>query len=203
MNLWPVFQLTKGSDMADYTTVDAVKAYLRITTDSDDTLLADLIRRACRIIDDHCARRFDSWVETRVYDATNAQITGHTLLLDADLLALTALTNGDGSAIDLAATILRPVNWPPYFGISLREGSGLNWVTSSAPGCAIRVTGTWGYAETVPEPIEHAAVRLAAWLYRQRDGSASDELLPRDVRDLLAPYIRLRLKSIDWAGSEN
>ena len=62
MNLWPVFQLTKGSDMADYTTVDAVKAYLRITTDSDDTLLADLIRRACRIIDDHCARRFDSWV---------------------------------------------------------------------------------------------------------------------------------------------
>lgn len=189
--------------MADYTTVDAVKAYLRISTSTDDTLLADLIRRACRIIDDHCARRFDSWNETRVYDATNTQITGHTLLLDADLLALTALTNGDGSPIDLDATILRPVNWPPFFGVSLREGSGVAWVVSDVPGCAIRVTGTWGYDESIPEPIEHAAVRLAAWLYRQRDGSAGSELLPRDVRDLLAPYIRLRLKTLDWATSQN
>ena len=181
--------------MAIYTTVDAVKTYLRITTTNDDALLAELGGRASALVEDHCGRRFDTWVETRTYDAAGPHITGHTLLLDADLLSLDALTNADGTPIDPAAVLLRPVNWPPYFGISLRETSGLHWAAGDDPAGAIHVSGTWGYSQTVPEGTEHAAVRLAAWLYRQRDTAADTALLPRDVREMLVPFIRLRIKA--------
>ncbi len=192
--------------MTDYATADLIKTYLRIGGSGDDTLLAALATRASRIIDDYCGRWFASRSETRHYDAFGSHITGKLLLLDADLLSLTALTNGDGAAISTNDVILRPINWPPYFGIALRQGSGLSWAYTTSPEGAISVEGVWGYSTTPPEPVVHAAVRLAGWLYRQRDtgGQAGvtaqgvgipEALIPRDVRDLIDPYVRLRMRA--------
>ncbi len=199
--------------MTDYTTVGAVKAYLRISGSGDDALLGELVTRASRLIDDHCGRWFSSEPQTRYYDAVGSHITGRLLFLDADLLSVTTLTNGDGTVIPSDDYILRPVNWPPYFGISLKASSNQYWTYSDDPEGAISVAGNWGYSSTPPEPIVHAAVRLATWLYRQRDTggegaqvevtergvSVAPARLPRDVLDLLGPYVRLRL----WACSGN
>jgi hypothetical protein len=193
--------------MTDYTTVSEVKTYLHISGAGDDALLGDLVTRASRIIDQHCGRWFYADTQTRSYDAVGSHITGRLLLLDADLLALTTLVNGDGTTIDNDDVILRPINWPPYFGIALRTSSNLRWAYTDDPEGAISVTGSWGYSQTPPEPVAHAAVRLAAWLYRQRDtgvDSAQVEVtergvsiaparLPRDVLELIAPYVRVRI----------
>ncbi len=183
--------------MGDYTTVSDVKAYLRIGGSGDDALLAVLVSRASRLIEDHCGRWFEARPATRLYDAVGQHISGPLLLLDADLLSVSELVNGDGTVIPESAYVLRPPNWPPYFGISLRRSSGLAWTYSADPEEAIRVTGTWGYSPAVPEPVTQAAVRLTAWLYRQRDnGAEGADTLPADVRALLGPYIRLRIKAV-------
>jgi len=195
--------------MADYTTLNIVKTYLRITASTDDDLLEDLIATASRMIDDYCGRRFVAENETRSYDAVGPHIIGRLLLLDGDLLSLTTLTNGDGSEIDAEDVVLRPMNSTPYFGISLKQGSGLAWTYDDSPEGAISVEGQWGFSASAPEPVAQAAIRLTAWLYRQRDtgaeGSAGVQVgdqggavpparLPRDVRDLLSPYIYLRMR---------
>jgi hypothetical protein len=196
--------------MADYTTVNELKTYLHITGSGDDTLLGDLVTRASRMLDDHCGRWFVAQGETRYYDAIGPHITGRLLLFDADLLSLTSLTNGDGSNISLDDVILRPVNWPPYFGVALKQSSGLSWTYTTDPEAAIQVEGQWGYSSVAPEPIEQAALRLAAWLYRQRDtGAETGEVqvtergvsvaparLPRDVLDLIGPYVRVRIAAV-------
>lgn len=184
--------------MADYATVADVKAYLRIGSAADDELLAGLVTRASRLIDDRCERWFVAREETRTYDATGPHITGRLLLLDADLLEVSELINGDGTPINLDDVILRPVNWPPYFGIALRAAGpagSLHWTDGGDPDGMIQVTGLWGYSVTPPEPIVHATVRLAAWLYRQRDTGADGSALPPDVREMIAPYMRLRIKA--------
>src|SRR5688572_14878595 len=155
--------------MADYTSVAAVKTYLHITGTSDDSLLADLVKRASRLIDDHCGRWFDARTETRYYDALGSHMTGRLLLLDADLLSVTSVVNGDGATIPSSEYILRPVNWPPYFGIALKHASNTRWTYTTSPENAIAVTGSWGFSTIIPEPVVHAAIRLATWLYRQRD----------------------------------
>lgn len=193
--------------MADYTTVSAVKTYLRISSSADDAILANFVTRAGALIDDHCGRWFTALSQTRKYDAVGGHITGRLLLLDADLLSVSSVVNGDGATIAAANYILRPVNWPPYFGIALKQSSGLRWNYLTDPEDAISITGTWGYAATTPEPIVQAAIRLAAWLYRQRDTGAetgaiintdrgaviAPARLPSDITQMLGPYVRLRI----------
>src|SRR5687768_1110516 len=155
--------------MGDYTTLSAVKTYLSITSAAHDAMLTELVTRARRLIDDHCGRWFDGRSETRYYDAIGQHVSGRLLLLDADLYSLTSILYGDGQTITQADVILRPVNAATYFCISLKQGSGFRWGYINSPEGAISVTGSWGYAATAPEPIKQAAVRLAAWMYRQRD----------------------------------
>jgi hypothetical protein len=194
--------------MADYTTTAEVKTYLRITSSADDTLIGTLVTRASALIDDACGRWFTAQTATRKYDAVGNHITGRLLLVDADLLTVSTLTNGDGSNIATSDIILRPINWPPYFGIALKASSNLNWTYQTDPAGAISVTGTWGYAATPPAAIAQASVRLAAWLYRQRDTGAElsaeplisergtvrpPSRLPRDVEDMISPFVRLKI----------
>ncbi len=176
--------------MADYTTTDEVKRFLRIASDTDDDLIAQFVTRASALIDDITGRWFDVRTETRRYPVPE-EGPERAIWLDADLLEVTALVNGDGTALDPAAVLLQPLNWPPYFGVKPRDGAAL-WAGDGE----IAVTGRWGYAETLPEPVRHTAVRLAAWLYRQRDSGVAEEVLPGDVTRTLASYRRMRIKCL-------
>ena len=67
------------------------------------------------------------------------------------------------------------------------------------------VTGRWAYSVTAPDDIRHATVRLAAYLYRQKDNAAGDldrtvvvggttilpAVFPHDVERMLRPYRRV------------
>ncbi len=89
----------------------------------------------------------------------------------------------------------------PYYAIELK--SGYSWEID--PDYEISVAGTWGYAATAPDDIVQAAVRWAAYCYRQKDAqvfdtTASPDLgtitvpqgIPRDVAIMLRPYVRGR-----------
>jgi hypothetical protein len=192
--------------MADYTSWSTVKSYLAISGVTDDTLGATLVTRASAIIDRFCRRQFAAATATRTFDVP----AGETLWLDEDLLSVTALTNGDGVAVASSQYVLLPANATPKFAIRLRRTASVDWVGSSATGDeqAISVQGSWGYSTTPPDDVVQAAIRLTAWLYKQRDApfgtTARPDVgivevpaaLPEDVKALLLRYQKARVTAV-------
>lgn len=185
--------MTKNPQL-HYATVAELKEHLN--THYDDTgLFTNLITLSCTEINEHCGRWFVTIPQTRRYDLLDNResFVGKLLLVDADLYSLTSLVNGDGSTINPDNVILRPVNWPPYFGIALKRSSALQWVGSDP----IIVTGQWGYSESVPQPIHRATLELAAYRFQQYLDDVyvlgESKPLPRLVLDLIGCYIKVRI----------
>lgn len=169
----------------------------------DDALLTALLERAQAMIEQRTGRRFEAVTETRLYDPTR-DCTGQTLRLDADLLEPTLVRNGDGATISAGQYVLRPSNGPPYRQIVLKASSGLIWTYVDDPEDAISITGSWGYSASAPPDIVQATLRLAAYMYRQKDAQVYDvsaepsagvitvpQGIPRDVRLTLDSYREL------------
>lgn len=270
--------------MLTYATLHQLRRYLglRDGQTADDALLSELLGAASRLIERFTGRRFYPVRGVRRYDCRQA----FALLLNEDLLALHALTNGDGRAIDLADVHLQPPGGPPYGGLFL-DKTRVAFVYDDDPLEALAVDGTWGYhpdwanawrdsgaaladdpldaaAETLhlsgsgalfepgqlarigdetltveacdavagtltvtrgahgtapamhpvgtalaiyapPQDVVQVCLRVAAWLYRQKDagwvqtaGGLRGQVvvppaLPDDVALVLGPYVRLRV----------
>lgn len=183
-----------------YASLKQLKDYLGITTNGDDSLLQELVTRSAGIIDAYTGRRFEAETATKYYQAED--IDGNDLpLYSDDLLTITTLTNGDGVEIAAADYRLFPRNSNPKWLIRLDESKSWSFSTGDSE---ISVAGTWGWSETAPADIQHACVRLSAFLYRQKDTSADIDRpmvtgdgvtimpsgLPSDVQKLLDRYKR-------------
>src|SRR4030042_3914423 len=92
---------------------------------SDDDVIKKFLEVASRRVDNLCGRVFYPYIETRSYDIPEDD----TLWLDADLLAMAALTNGNNVAIAPADYILKPANPYPKYAIQLRDISSVIWET--------------------------------------------------------------------------
>lgn len=184
-----------------YATSTQVKDYLGIATSvTDDNLIADIITRSEGLIDAYTGRSFEATTATHYYtvDSTDGQ---DLLLYGEDLLTVTKLTNGDAVEVTSGNYRLFPRNDSPKWIIRLDESQ--SWSFSDGDS-EISVAGTWGYSATAPADIQHACVRLAAFLYRQKDNSADLDRpmitgdgvtimptnLPVDVTRLLDRYKR-------------
>ena len=185
-----------------YASLTNLKDYLGISVAStaDDPLLADLLTRAEGIIDAYTGRRFEAETATKYF--TIDDVDGQDLnLWGYDLLTVTKLTNGDGMEIASGSYRLFPRNDNPKWMIRLDEEQSWNFTDADSE---ISVAGTWGYSATAPADITHACIRLAAFLYRQKDTSADIDRpmvtgdgvtimpsgLPADVQKLLDRYKR-------------
>lgn len=146
-------------------TVEELREYLGISATDDDALLIQLTRAAVAMIEARVGRRFTAVTETRTYDAPE----GATLTLDEDLIEITAVAL-DGDAVTDYVT--SPRGGGPFY--ALRRTGAARWAGSPTWGtpATVTITGRWGYSETPPADIHHAALRLAAFLYRQKDTSA-------------------------------
>lgn len=169
----------------------------------DDALLTALLGRAQAIIEQRTGRRFEAVAATRYYDPTR-DCLGQTLRLDADLLEPTLVRNGNGATVSASQYVLRPSGGPPYRQIVLKESSGLTWTYVDDPEDAISIAGSWGYSVVAPPDIVQATLRLAAYMYRQKDAQVYDvsaepsagvitvpQGIPRDVRLTLDSYREL------------
>jgi len=188
--------------MADYATVANVKASLDITGTDYDTLLARIVTAASRWVDHVVAGGLENAfaataTATRAYG--RAAIKGGTLYLDAPLLSLTSLTNGDDLPIQPADAVLHPLNERSKRQVRLKSTSGWSFLVDGL----IEVEGVWGlYASgATPPAISEAATALAAWLFKRYQAGMSDatanydlgslvysEAMPKQVAAMLLPF---------------
>lgn len=162
--------------MAYASTADA-KAYLKIPTGTttDDTLIGTFVTRAQSIIERVTIKVYEaSQDSTRRFDAVR-DVNRRTLLFDnAWIAAITSVTNGDGEVLTSADYVTEPRNTGPWYGLTLKTSSNAIWTFTTDPEDAIAVVGKWAYATTAPDYIVQATIRLAAWLYRQKDNATGD-----------------------------
>jgi len=131
------------------TTLDAAKQQLRISSINitDDALLRFLLDAASAMVTEHTGRHFVPVRETRTFDARGDHIDRRRLDLDADLLAVESITNGDGTAVAGDSYVLKPSNVDPKWRIRLKASSFLAWAYQDDWEDAIMVDGVWGYHE--------------------------------------------------------
>lgn len=183
-----------------YASLDDLTTYLGIDdSTTDDGLLARLLARAQAAVDAFTRRTFEADADaTRWHTLDN--VWGRQLTFDGDLCAITSITNGDGAMVAASEYHTLPRNRTPFYSAELWPDSVTAW-DADRDG-QIAVTGRWAYSLTAPADVTHATVRLAAWLYRQKDNAAADQTvvigdttilparLPSDVQQLLRPYRR-------------
>lgn len=199
-----------------YTSYAAVKAELKLTNDSEQTLIEGYVTLAQRMIEmprpAGTGRLFEVTSDaTRNLDAprdtSNRDPDGplYVLLLmpAGDLCSITTIVNGDGTTVSASDYVTEPRYSTPYYAIRLKSGSGIVWTWETSPEAAIAITGKWAYSTSVPADIQRAATRICAWLYRARDnaGAAFDQdiktdegltilgaKMPRDIRAIIETY---------------
>lgn len=138
--------------IADLTTLTHVRRTLLqrhitdVNDDVDDDLLTRYITGASALIASHTQRSFTPYRAARLQDYYSV----YDLNLDADLLEVLAVTNGNGAAIDLAHIRTQPANDTPKWRLSLSRGSGTVFTWENEPEQALEVEGVWGYHTDYP-----------------------------------------------------
>lgn len=186
-----------------YASLSDLKAYVNVTDTTDDALLTGFLATAEKVIDAFTRRRFEATADSTRYFHALDDVQGRTLHLDKDLCAITSITNGDGVAVTAGQYTTLPKAETPYYALKLLASSGVAWTYDDDPEDAITVVGKWAFSTSAPADVKHATVRMAAFLYRQRDNSdamaerpfmSADGVLllpsrlPMDVQELLMPY---------------
>ncbi len=174
--------LESGAPLA--VSLDALKAYLRITRDDEDALLESLIRAAT----DAAERFIGQVLVARAVDE----------MIDADgqwkrlgarpVRAISGVASVPAEGAELAM----PVD---AYAIDI-DHDGDGWVRLTQPGTArrVRVTYRAGMAETgdgLPDAIRHGIIRLAGEYHASREGL--EPRPPASVAALWRPWRRMRL----------
>jgi hypothetical protein len=155
-----------------YTTLALWKARKNVTSTSaaDDGVIETLIEGASRKFDILTGRTFYARTETHYYDAPE---DGRTLeIMDDDLLSITTLTNGDGTAITSTYYALYPGNSSPKYKVVIKPSSAYLLTASPTDGeiNAITIVGSWGYAATAPDDVQDAIEEMVTAEYQRRTG---------------------------------
>ena len=197
-----------------YTTLAAVKAALRISDSTDDTLIENSVDAASRLIDGYCMRNFYSvGTATRLFTAPDP------LYCPVDDIAGTAITiqtstQADG-IFDVTFTVtdyqLEPLN---------ANLDGIHWAfdriravgdfafpmvsASFGEQALVKVTAVFGWP-AVPKAIEQATILQAARHFKRFDSPLGvagfgdfgvvrvSRFLDPDVQMLVEPYKKMRL----------
>jgi hypothetical protein len=132
--------------MADLVTLDAMQRILAGgKATADDDLFRRYIRDATALVEQYTGRSFVPEWRTRHFDAVGDHISARALDV-RDLLAVTALVNGDGTVIPPSQVVLRPSDRWPKIRIQLRAAAPA-FCCDGDPLEAIQVAGVWGFHE--------------------------------------------------------
>jgi len=193
-----------------YCELDEVKNYLGVGAVTDDALIEPLIVRAQKIIDTYTARIFECSTDTtRKFDAVR-DVEGDLLYFNEDICSITLVkTNADnGTGGEIVSAVSEYITLPryvtPYHAIRILRSSDKFWTYTTDPENGIVVTGKWAFSTTAPADIKHACIRLAGYLYRQKDAQTYDvtadamtgmltipQGIPADVKLILNMYKKI------------
>lgn len=145
----------------EFTTVYGVKnLYLNsLTNTTDDGLLYSLVQQVTRQIRYETNRNFLPTIATKYYDYPG----NGDLLLDDDLVSVTSILNGDGTALTAGQYKLLPINATVKYSI-VALSSQIRWVCASDGSVlgVITVTGQWGWSLPSGDDWEVTGAALAA-----------------------------------------
>lgn len=146
-------------------TVNDVRAgNVKTTSTTDDAFILDVIRSVCNDLAAIAGQEFVPRIQTRYYDPTRdiAKHDRRTLTLDRPLLAVTTLTNGDGTAISGSSYVTNPRNETPYYSLTLLGSSGVSWRYTTNAENALSLAGVWGYHTSYTDAWNDSTATLAA-----------------------------------------
>lgn len=190
-----------------YSTLNELKAALRITDSVDDSLLEMAIESASRLIDGYTFRTFtNAGTATRDFIATDS----YNVYID-DLISLTSLQTtdekgGEYETWEANDYQLNPVNSridgvsTPYTSILAVDRKSFEKDGEEA---LVRVTGVWGWS-AVPITVRQATIIQASRIYKRLDSPLGvagfgdlgairvGRALDPDVEQLVAPYRIMR-----------
>jgi len=189
-----------------YATLSEVKASLRITDNTDDTLLERAIESASRRIDGYCGRFFYKTSQTPV---TMYPVNEFLLAFPNDVANTSTTIKIDTTANGTYATtlvqgtdyILQPTNAPlqgyPYNRARMVGGQTFPLdVLPSFP--TVQVTAQWGW-DAVPNDVNQACILLSMRQFARlnaalgvvgfADMAITVRAVDPDVRDLLNQYV--------------
>jgi uncharacterized phiE125 gp8 family phage protein len=163
--------------------VGEAKTYLRIMGADEDALVARLVRIAAELCEQFTGQLL---LVREVVERANGRGSGWRRLGRAPVRSITGVEaiGQDGEPATLAADA---------YAIDI-DGNGDGWVRADGGG-VLRVQYQAGLAadwDSVPEPLRHGAIRMAAHLYAHRD-AARAEGPPAAVTALWRPWRRLRI----------
>lgn len=189
-----------------YVSIAEYKAYMAALTQgqpvgmssTEDTFLSNLLSAAQQFIESETGRAFEAATETRYYDDRAVAYNDPALLIvDKDLLTVTALTNGDGAAVSSGNYWLEPYNGSPKFGIRLKTTEAWVWAVDTR----VSVAGTWGYTAAANADVKRVTCRLAYLEQQRRTATGEVAVLgegaftfqaevPKDIGNWLRRYTR-------------
>ena len=116
---------------------------IKSTDVADDSFIEAMIENTSRLIDEVTGRWFYPRVQTRLHNTPAL----YELLLDADLLEATTVTNGDTTVVTSAQYTTMPLNDSPVWALRLKSSASISWRASVAGDFAgaVSVSGVWGY----------------------------------------------------------
>lgn len=195
-----------------YITATDLKNYMKINGNSDDTQLALFADRAQHVVDSYTHRVFEWAGAGTVKKFTPVSYLDGGDLYDMYTLSLglhefyelTSITNGDGVAISTSDVVLLPQNITPKYAVRIKSSANKTWTYTTTIEESVSITAKWAYSASAPADIVQAALRIGAYLYRQRDGTPDSDRpivsadgvvlsaprIPSDVLELLRPYRR-------------
>jgi len=175
-------------------TLNDIRGHLQLADDdtASDADLLKALQQASHLIESLTNRRYCPHVESRIASIDTNHPTE--LILPDDLLSLTSLTNGDGTAISTDDIELVPQsNDVPASTLMLINGESFTYSESAVN--AITINGTWGWhdrwsqawrdsKDTVQDdPLSDSATSITV---TDADGSDGDGFNPRfEVGQLL------------------
>lgn len=200
--------------MANLITDSQAKAWLNISDNEDDALIAALTSAVSRQVRSHCGRSFNSEPNQTATARYYTPLDYCTVIID-DAYEITAVAtdNGDDGTYSTTWSTSDWYAWPPN-GQSASGETGWPYTAIKAvesrefPYAArpsVKVTAKWGWSDSdtsdIPADVELACRMLLAEFYRAKDGGY--ETFTTDngftairrntvVRDLLQPYKRER-----------
>ena len=129
--------------LAEYKEFSVARGQTASTETGDDVVIDQLLEQASRYIDSKCARWFYPRIETRYYSTPGVS----ELSLDADLLEVIELLNGEDTEIESTDYNLLPRNYSPKYSIELTDITSVVWESDSSGGTefVIDLTGVFGF----------------------------------------------------------
>lgn len=200
--------------MMAYCTVEQVRREIITEKSADNDLIGDAITQASDWINRYTKTTFEVGKDSTRYFRIDKSVDGRLLTIAQPLCALTSVTNTDGTVIDSSDYQIQPLNWQVegnlITGVTLKRSVSVRWKRTRYPEeDLIAVVGRWGYSVDVPPLIERAAIRLATFMYKQRESGVLDTVaipeagivqmpagFPKEVRLMLRGFIQRKMETL-------